>query len=40
MTNASGQVKISGSEKIEANMNTGNKIFGKHISQFRQKNNV
>ena len=31
MRNASGQVKISGSEKIEANMNTGNKIFGKHI---------
>ena len=31
MTNASSQVKISGSEKIEANMNTGNKIFGKHV---------
>ena len=27
MTNASGQVKISGSEKIEANMNTGNKFL-------------
>ena len=31
MRNASGQVKINGSEKIEAKMNTGNKIFGKHI---------
>ena len=31
MRNARGQVKIRGSEKIEANMNTGNKIFGKHI---------
>ena len=31
MRNASGQVKIGGSEKIEANMNTENKIFGKHI---------
>ena len=31
MRNASGQVKMSGSEKIKANMNTGNKIFGKHI---------
>ena len=29
MRNASGQVKMSGSEKIKANMNTGNKIFGK-----------
>ena len=34
MRNASGQqavaskVKMSGSEKIKANMNTGNKIFG------------
>ena len=28
MRNAGGQVKISGSEKIIANMNTGNKIFG------------
>ena len=25
------KVKMSGSEKIKANMNTGNKIFGKHI---------
>ena len=24
------QVKMSGSEKIEVNMNTENKIFGKH----------
>ena len=31
MRNASGQVKISGSEKREANMNTGNKIFGKRM---------
>ena len=32
MRNATrGQVKKRGSEKIEANMNTGNKIFGKHI---------
>ena len=29
MRNASGQVKMSGSEKIKANMNTGNKILGK-----------
>ena len=29
MRNASGQVKMSGSEKIKANINTGNKIFGK-----------
>ena len=29
--NASGQVKMSGSEKIKANMNTGNKIFDKYI---------
>ena len=26
--------------KIKANMNTGNKIFGKHIRQFPHKNNV
>ena len=38
MRNARGQVKIRGSEKIEANMNTGNKIFGKHIWQFLHKN--
>ena len=43
--NASGQqgatskVKMSGSEKIKANMNTGKKIFGKHIRQFLHKNN-
>ena len=43
--NASGQqgatskVKMSGSEKIKANMNTGKKIFGKHIRQFFHKNN-
>ena len=40
MRNASGQMKMSGSEKIKANMNTGNKIFGKHIRQFLHKNNV
>ena len=46
MRNASGQqgagskVKMSGSEKIKANMNTGNKIFGKLIRQFLHKNNV
>ena len=26
--------------KIKANMNTGNKILGKHIQQFLNKNNV
>ena len=46
MRNASGQqgtaskVKMSGSEKIKANMNTENKIFGKDIRQFVHKNNV
>ena len=31
MRSASSQVKMSGSEKIiKVNMNTGNKIFGKH----------
>ena len=40
MRNASGQVNMSGSEKMKANMNTGNKIFGKHIRQFLHKNNV
>ena len=30
----------SGSEKIKTNMNTENKIFGKHIRQFLHKNNV
>ena len=28
---AASKVKMIGSEKIKANMNTGNKIFGKHI---------
>ena len=28
MGNASGQVKMSGSEKIKVNMDTENKIFG------------
>ena len=37
MRNASGQVKMSGSEKIKANMNTGNKIFGKYVRQLLQK---
>ena len=37
MRNASGQLKMSGSEEIKANMNTGNKIFGKHIRQFLLK---
>ena len=40
MRNASGKVKMSGSEKIKTNMNTENKIFGKHIRQFLHKNNV
>ena len=34
------KVKMSGTERIKANMNTGNKIFGKHIRQFVHKNNV
>ena len=34
------KVKMSGTERIKANMNTGNKIFGKHIRQFVDKNNV
>ena len=38
--NASSQVKMSGSEKIIANMDTENKIFCKHIWQFLHKNNV
>ena len=33
MRNASGQVNMSGSEKIKADMKAGNKIFGKHIRQ-------
>ena len=40
MRNVRGQVKMSGGEKITANMNTGNKIFGKHIRQFLHKSNV
>ena len=28
------------SEKIKANSNTSNKIFGEHIRQFLHKNNV
>ena len=39
MRHTSGQVKVSGSEKIKVNMNTGKKIFGKHIRQFLHKNN-
>ena len=31
---AANEVKMSRSEKIKANMNTGNKIYGKHIRQF------
>ena len=38
---AASKVKITERrEKIKANMNSGNKIFGKHIRQFLQKNNV
>ena len=37
---AASKVKMSGTEKIKANMNTVNKIFGKHIRQFVHKNNV
>ena len=41
MRNVAGnKVKMSGSEKIKANMKTGNKIFGKLIRQFLHKNNV
>ena len=36
MRNASGQ----GQWKIKANMNTEDKILGKHIRQFLYKNNV
>ena len=32
--------KVSDSEKIKENMNTGDKILGKHIRQFLHKNNV
>ena len=37
---AASKVKMSDTERIKANMNTGNKIFGKHIRQFVHKNNV
>ena len=37
---AASKVKMSDSEKIKENMNTGNKIFGKHIRQFFRKNNL
>ena len=41
MRNASGpQGENERQCKIKANMNTGNKIFGKHIRQFLHKNNV
>ena len=46
MRNTSGQqgtpskVKMRGSEKIKANMKTGDKILGKQIRQFLHKNNV
>ena len=35
---AASKVKMSGSEKITANMNTGDKILGKHMRQFLHKN--
>ena len=34
------KMKMRGSEKIKANMNTGNKIFGTYIRQCLHKNNV
>ena len=34
---AASKVKMSGNDKIQANMNTGNKIFGKHIGQLLHK---
>ena len=41
MRNASGQQGENERRgKIKANMNTGNKILGKHIRQFLHKNNV
>ena len=41
MRNASGQQGENERRwKIKANMNTGNKILGKHIQQFLHKNNV
>ena len=35
---AASKVKMSGSDKIQVNMNTGNKTFDKHIRQFLHKN--
>ena len=41
MRNASGQQGENERQwKIKANMNTGNKILGKHIRQFLHRNNV
>ena len=41
MRNASGQQSKNVRQwKIKANMNTGDKILGKHIQQFLHKNNV
>ena len=42
MRNASDQRGENGRplKKIKRNMNTGNKIFGKHIRQFLHENNV
>ena len=41
MRNASGQQGENEWQwKIKANINTGNKILGKHIRQFLHKNNV
>ena len=41
MTDASGQQgENKRQRKIKANMNTGDKILGKHIRQFLRKNNV
>ena len=41
MRNASGQQSENVRQwKIKANMNTGDKILGKHIRQFLHKNNV
>ena len=41
MRNASGQQGENERQwKIKANMNTGNKILGKHIRQFLHKNSV
>ena len=35
---AASKMKMSGSDKIQVNMNTGNKTFGQHIRQFLHKN--